>query len=62
MNTYVIVSPQGLVDVGLYTDENHAWTVVLGWPSQEDIDWHIAQGWYCAQATVTWRNPNAAKH
>ena len=59
MHTYVIVSPEGLVYVGLHKEEADAWRIFLGWPTVGEVREKIAQGWYCAKATITWQRPEA---
>ena len=54
---YVIVGPNGLEYVGLHLTKDTCWTIYLGWPSQEDIDWYKNNGYYCAEANLTWREP-----
>ena len=56
-DTYVVVSPQGVVWIGLADDEQHAWTIALGWPSQDEIDYNKRAGWYVTRCNVTWTKP-----
>ena len=55
---WVVVGPHGVYYVGLHDDEAGAWTVALGWPDAEEIAERKADGWYAAQATMTWTQPN----
>ena len=57
MTPWVIVSPDGWEWLGYMEDEAHAWDIALGWPSPEEIAEHKANGWYAAEATVTWKRP-----
>ena len=43
-DTYVVVSPKGVVWIGLADDEQHAWTIALGWPRQDEIDYNKRAG------------------
>ena len=55
---WVIVSHHdGVYWLGHAQDEAHAWCIALGWPDQAEIDQHKAEGWYAAQANVSWRRP-----
>ena len=56
--TWVVVSPAGLAYIGLHTDEKGAWQTCLGWPDDAEIEEKKRAGWYAAQASVTWHNPN----
>lgn len=55
MDTWVVCGPRGLYWIGLCRDEQQAWTIALGWPTDEDVEAHKKHGWYAAKATVTWR-------
>lgn len=57
LKTFVVVGPLGLAYVGLHTSEDDCWTVCLGWPSSEEIEAYKADGWYCAEANITWQKP-----
>lgn len=57
LDTWVIVGPKGLAYAGLHVDEDHAWEIYLGWPSQDEVKARKAQGWYAAKATITWTKP-----
>lgn len=57
LNTWVIVAPQGLCYVGLHKNEAETWSIALGWPDEAEIAEHKKDGWYAAQATITWRKP-----
>ena len=57
MFPYVVVAPEGVHWLGLCMDEAHAWEIALGWPAEEDITECKRSGWYCARATLTWKNP-----
>ena len=52
---YVLVGPHGLSYVGLHESEEGCWLIAPGWPSQEEIDKHKANGFAVYPATVTWR-------
>jgi hypothetical protein len=54
---WVVVGPGGVYWLGHAPDEATAWCIALGWPDQAEIDEHKAEGWYAAQATVSWRRP-----
>jgi hypothetical protein len=43
--------------VGIADRESHAWSIALGWPSDEEITEAKAAGWYAAEATITWSKP-----
>ena len=55
---WVVVGPRGVYYVGLHDDELGAWTVAMGWPDAAEIAERKADGWYAAQATMTWTQPN----
>lgn len=55
--TYVIVSPEGLMYVGLHKSAKDAWRIFLGWPSDQAILEHLNAGWYCTKANITWTRP-----
>ena len=57
LNTYVIVSPDGLVYVGLHESCVSAWKIFLGWPTVEEVQQKKDQGWYCAKAEIKWQKP-----
>ncbi len=59
--TFVMVAPHGLEYVGLHRNENDCWQVALGWPSDDEIDWHKANGFYVCKAQITWQKPTALK-
>lgn len=54
MKPWVIVSPSGLYYIGMHQEELGVWQIALGWPSNTEIEERKRQGWYAAQATVTW--------
>lgn len=54
---YVVVSPQGLYYVGLHDSVLDCWTVALGWPDESEIKEYEKNGWYCAEATISWKDP-----
>lgn len=56
-STWVVVAPSGVVYVGLHTDEADTWQTCLGWPSEQEIQYHREAGWYAAPATITWKRP-----
>lgn len=51
---YVVVAPEGLVYVGLHTDEDDCWQIFLGWPSEAEIENAKKLGYYCTTATVSY--------
>lgn len=56
--TWVVVSPRGLVWVGIAENERHAWQLSGGsLSSYERIKKFTDSGWYAARATVTWEKP-----
>lgn len=57
MQLYVIVSPEGVYWIGLHDSEFDAWSVALGWPNPSEIEWYKSEGWYCAKAQATWKDP-----
>lgn len=57
IETYVIVSPNGLEYVGLHDSSDDAWRIFLGWPTKGEVRGKLEQGWYCTKATLTWRKP-----
>lgn len=56
---WVVVGHKGVYWLGHARDEDHAWTIALGWPPASEIEACRAAGWYAAHATVTWQKPNA---
>jgi hypothetical protein len=52
---YVMTDKRGLRYIGLHTSEEDCWRVALGWPSDDEIEWHKAQGVRVYPATVTWK-------
>ena len=54
---WVVVSPAGLVWVGLSRNETKAWCIALGWPTHQEVDWYKERGWYAAEANITWVKP-----
>lgn len=56
---FVIVSPKGPYYTGLHVSEESAWTACFYWPSDEEIAERKAAGWYCAEATLTWKKQEA---
>ena len=57
IETYVIVSPNGLEYVGLHESSDDAWRIFLGWPTKGEVRERLEQGWYCTKANLTWRKP-----
>ena len=51
---WVVVGPNGVIWLGHARGENQAWDFALGWPGKEEIQSHKDQGFYAAEATVTW--------
>ena len=64
LKPWAVMSPNGIEFVGLCTDEAHAWCIVLGWPSDEEIAHRKTQGWWASDATLTLnrRAPTGATH
>lgn len=58
---WVIVAPDGVLWLGHANSEAQAWKHALGWPSPAEIGERKAQGWYAAEATVTWKRPETGK-
>lgn len=54
---WVVVGPEGLFYVGLHPDEDHVWPVAFGWPNEEEVARLKAEGWYAAEANITWKKP-----
>lgn len=43
---WAIIQPDGEMYIDTkFEDEAHAWTVCLGWPSEEEIEERKAEGW-----------------
>jgi hypothetical protein len=57
MKAFVIVSPHGLEYIGLHESSDDAWRIFLGWPTAGEVKQRIRDGWYCVEASVTWRKP-----
>jgi hypothetical protein len=55
LKPYVICGPYGVEYIGLHNSEESCWSVFLGWPPQSEIDWYKEKGYYCVEATLTWR-------
>ena len=47
IETYVIVSPNGLEYVGLHDSSDDAWGIFLGWPTKGEVRELLRLGWYC---------------
>ena len=58
---WVIVGPAGVFWLGHANSEAQAWTVALGWPTSQEIDRCRCDGYYAAEATVTWKKPDTGK-
>lgn len=58
---WVVVAPTGVHWLGHAHNELGAWTDALGWPDEEEVQEHKRQGWYAAEATVTWKRPTGAE-
>ena len=43
-----------IVHIGLYIDENECWKIFLGWPDEEEIQWHKDQGLRVIPLTVSY--------
>lgn len=54
---WVMVAPYGLAHVGLHTTAEETWQVALGWPTEEEIQQAKNNGYYVAEAKITWSNP-----
>lgn len=39
--------------VGIHRDEQSAWTIYLGWPSDEEIEQNKRQGFRCIPVIIT---------
>ena len=57
LKPYIICGSDGIEYVGLHLSESSCWNIYLGWPSNEEINWYKDKGYYCAEATLTWRKP-----
>ncbi len=57
MKVFVIVSPQGMEYIGMHESPDDAWRIHLGWPTAGEVKQRMRDGWYCAEALVTWRKP-----
>ena len=60
IQTWVIVSPQGVYYVGLHENALETWTIALGWPDDSEITSRKDEGWYAASATLNWVKPKAS--
>lgn len=50
---WAIIDPQGHVEASSdWTTPEHAWRVVLGWPTREEVREKQAQGWRCVRVRV----------
>lgn len=58
---WVIVGPDGVFWLGLADSEAQAWYWALIGPLPEEIAEHKARGYYAAEATLTWKRPEAAQ-
>lgn len=38
-----------------FCDEDRAWTLFLGWPSPEEIQWKKDQGFHCQKVVIARR-------
>ena len=54
---WVVVAPEGVHWIGQAWSERDAWRIGLGYPDEAEVEWHKGQGWYAAQATLSWRDP-----
>lgn len=59
---FVVVGPSGVAYVGFHASEADAWSIALGWPSDDEIDALKQAGWYAAEATLTWTKPGTQSH
>jgi len=57
----VIVGPDGIFWLGFADSEAQAWKYALGWPTLYETYDRKAKGYYAAEATVTWKRPEAAQ-
>ena len=57
IETYVIVSPNGLEYVGLHKCSDDAWRNFLCPPRPGEVREKLKHGWYCTKANLTWRKP-----
>jgi hypothetical protein len=60
MKVFVIVSPQGLEYIGMHESPDDAWRIHLGWPTAGEVKQRMREGWYCAEAEVSWRKPGGS--
>ena len=43
-----------MLHIGLYPDAAECWKVYLGWPDDEEIEWHKKQGLVVLSLTVSY--------
>ena len=51
---FVIVNNEGIQYVGLHASEEDCWRIFLGWPTRGEVAHHMALGYRCYPANVTW--------
>lgn len=44
---YVIVGPDGVMYIGLHSNDKEAWRIYLGWPTVQEVNWYKDRGYYC---------------
>jgi len=54
---FIFVTPEGVQWAGMADDLGHAWSIALGWPSNEEIDDAQAGGCFVVPAVFMFRNP-----
>lgn len=54
---YVIVGPDGVMYIGLHSNDKEPWRIYLAWPTVQEVNWYKDNGYYCAKATLTWTKP-----
>jgi hypothetical protein len=54
---WVVIARDGVYWVGLAENEARAWQIALGFPDNAEIAEKRRQGWYAAQAQLTWKKP-----
>lgn len=58
LSPWVLVSPDGVMYLGLHGDEASVWRIALGWPDEDEIDRLKSTGWYATKASLTWELPS----
>ncbi len=52
---WAIFATDGIAWVGLAVNEKRAWTIALGWPSEDEIESAKAKGWYACPVDLVKR-------